>query len=216
MIAGTELMDLHWLLVLFLQHPYLLVFLFVFLDNVGLPMPGELALLAFGLLARTGDLDLAWGVVAAGAGAMAGDNASYWLGRLGGVRVLHTYCRVTLGSGECVDRAVTYYHRFGSITVVLGRFVMGLRAFLMPLAGSARVPYGQFLLSDAVGTFLWSGLFIGAGYAFGDHVDVVGRRLRSSQIVLASTLATAFFAYLALKLWKRHRFGVGLLAKSRP
>lgn len=209
-------MDPHWLLVLFLQHGYLWVFVFVLLDNAGLPLPGELALFAFGLLARTGDLDLTWGVLAAGAGAMAGDNASYWLGRLGGVRVLRTYCRVTLGSGECVDRAVTYYHRFGRITVVLGRFVMGLRAFLMPLAGSARVPYGQFLLFDAVGTLLWSGLFIGAGYAFGDRVDVVGRRLRSGQIVLASMLATAFLAYLALKVWKRRRFGVGLLAKARP
>lgn len=153
-------MDISFFPGLFIQYGYLLVFAAVFLDNAGLPLPGELALLAFGFVARTGHLDIGWGIVAAGAGAMVGDSMSYLLGRVGGMRILHAYCRITLGSGQCVENALAYYKRFGRVTIVLGRFVLGLRAFLMPLAGSTQIPYGQFLLFDAIGALLWSSLFI--------------------------------------------------------
>lgn len=204
-------MEFYWLLGLFVQYGYLLVFVTLFLDNGGLPLPGELVLLAFGFLARTGHVNFGWGVVAATVGAMAGDTASYWLGRLGGQRVLRIYCGMTLGSGDCVSRAVAYYQRFGRITIILGRFVMGVRAFLMPLAGSARLPYAQFLLFDGIGAVLWSSFYLAAGYILGNHVEGFSQRFRSVQILLGSTLATLFLAYVAVKLWRLARYRGGRL-----
>lgn len=207
-------MEFTWLLAFLVQYGYLLVFVLVLLDNTGLPLPGEPVLLVLGFLARTGHVDLVGGIAAATAGAMLGDNASYWVGRLGGLGILRTYCHVTLGSPGCVDKALAYYRRFGRITVVLGRFVIGLRAFLVPLAGSARMPYGQFLLFDTMGTLSWSALFIGAGYLSGGHLELISRRLRGSQILLGLTLAAALLAYLSLRLWKRRRLASGLPEKS--
>lgn len=196
---------------LFIEYGYFLVFVAVFLDNAGLPLPGELALLAFGFLARTGHVSVGWGAVAAVVGAMAGDTMSYWLGRLAGMRVLHVYCRLTLGSGQCVDKARAFYGRFGRVAIVVGRFALGVRAFLMPLAGSARLPYGQFLVFDAIGAVLWSGVFLAVGYALGNQVEAFSGRFRQGEMVLGSALGIAVVVYLGGKLWRRRRFGVGLL-----
>lgn len=196
---------------LFVQHGYLLLFLAVMVDTAGVPLPAEPILFAFGFLARTGDLDLGTGVALAAAAAMAGDSASYWLGRLAGQRLLHTYCRVTLGSGQCVERAIAYHRRFGRATVVLGRFVMGVRAFLLPLVGSVRMPYGQFLLFDALGSLLWASLFVGVGYAFSGQMETLGAHYRQGTMVLGGLVLTGFVGYISLKLAKRRRSGVGLL-----
>ena len=165
-----ELFGISEILSLLIRHGYLLIFLLVFLDNAGVPLPGEPSLFAFGFLARTGHLDLGLGVVAASIGAMTGDHMSYWLGRLGGQRILRAYCRMTLGSGDCAGKAMAYYHRWGPATVLVGRFVMGFRAFLMPLAGSAQMPYGTFLLFDFLGALLWSSIYIVVGYTLGNQV----------------------------------------------
>ncbi len=202
-----ELFGISEVLPLLIRHGYLLLFLLVFLDNAGVPLPGEPSLLAFGFVARTGHLDLGLGVMAASMGAMAGDNMSYWLGRLGGQRILRAYCRMTLGSGDCVSKAMAYYHRWGPVTVIVGRFIMGARAFLMPLAGSAQMPYGTFLLFDGPGALLWSSVYIVVGYALGNQVEMVSRQVRGGSALFGATLAIAFLTHLAMKLWKRHHAG---------
>ncbi len=204
-----DIFDIDLIRSLLIQHGYLLMLTAVFLDNAGLPLPGELVLLAFGFLTRTGHLDPDLGVMAAGVGAMAGDNLSYWLGRLGGPRVVDAYCRVTLGSGDCASKAVAFYHRWGRSAVVVGRFVMGLRAFLVPLAGSVRMPYWPFLVFDAMGALVWSTIYIGLGRALGSQVESFSPQFRGGSLLLVATLAITFLAYLALKLWKRRHFSTG-------
>jgi len=198
----------------FVEYGYLLIFLAIFLENAGLPFPGEPILFAFGFLARTGPLDFGTGVAFATAAAMAGDSASYWLGRLAGPRLLRTYCRVTLGSGRCVERAIAYHRRFGKVAVVFGRFVMGVRAFLSPLAGSVRMPYGQFLVFDGLGNLLWASLFVGVGYAFAGQIGEVAARYRQGTVIVGGVMLAAFVGYLGVKLARRRRFGVGLLSAA--
>ncbi len=169
-------MSLELFLDLFVQYDYWIIFAGILLDNAGLPLPGELLLLAFGALARTGQMDLEGGIVLAAAAAMAGDNLGYWLGRLGGDRLLHGYCRVTLGSGKCLQRAVAFYKLRGAMAVVFGRFVMGVRAFLFPLAGSARMPYTTFLLFDGIGALTWVSVFSLAGYSLGWQIGSINER----------------------------------------
>ena len=86
---------------------------------------------------------------------------------------------------------------------------MGLRAFLVPLAGSAGMPYGSFLLFDAVGALVWSSIYIGVGRALGSQVESFSYRFRGGSLLLVGTLAITFLAYLALKLWKRRHFSTG-------
>ena len=204
-------MSFELLLSLFVQYGYWIVFFGILLDNAGLPLPGELLLLTFGALARTGHVDLGIGILVASMAAMSGDNAGYWLGRLGGERLLHTYCRLTLGSGKCLQKAVAFYQVRGRIALVFGRFVVGVRAFLFPLAGSARLPYAQFLLFDGVGAMVWAGLFILAGYAVGWQVTDMYDDYRAATLLLAGILGAAFGAYLLMKLYRRRLHGPGTL-----
>lgn len=213
-------MSFEFLLDLFIQYGYWIVFVWILLDNAGLPLPGELVLLIFGALARTGHIDLGLGIVVAWAGAMSGDSVSYWLGRLGGERLLHTYCRLTLGSGRCLQKAVAFYQFRGTVAVVFGRFVMGVRAFLFPLAGSAGMPYPRFLLFDSVGALAWAGLFIFTGYSFGWQAEQAYQRYRAGSVILAGILGAGLAVYLFMKLYRRRLHGPAslrerMLARAR-
>jgi membrane protein DedA with SNARE-associated domain len=192
---------------LFVQYGYGIVFTAILLDNAGLPIPGELLLLILGAVARTGDLDLGLGLLVAWAAALSGDTIGYWLGRLTGDRVLHTYCRMTLGSGTCVRRAVGYYHRYGAATVIVGRFVMGVRAFLSPLAGAAGMPFHRFLVFDSLGALLWSGLFLTLGYSFGWRLESLRDGYRAGATVLLSVAGAGVGTYVLIKLFRRWRHG---------
>jgi hypothetical protein len=92
---------------------------------------------------------------------------------------------------------------------VFGRFVMGVRAFLFPLAGSARMPYATFLVFDSMGALMWVGVFTLAGYSVGWQVDGVKERYRAASAILAGVLGTAAAIYLLVKLYRRWRHGSG-------
>jgi membrane protein DedA with SNARE-associated domain len=196
-----------FLLDLFVQYGYWIIFLGILLDNAGLPLPGELFLLAFGALARTGEVDLGFGLALAFLAAVSGDNIGYWMGRLGGQRLLHVYCHVTLGSSRCVRDAVAFYRLRGPVTVVFGRFVMGVRAFLAPLAGSVRMPYLRFLAFDILGAATWAGAFVLSGYALGWQLQGIEHGYRTGAKLLTLALGAAFVVYIALKLRRRWRHG---------
>lgn len=200
-------MSLDFALSLFIQYGYWIVFAAIVLDNAGLPIPGELLLLLFGALARSGDLNLGLGVLVGAAAAMSGDSIGYWLGRLTGDRALRTYCHVTLGSGACIPNALAYYRHYGNATVVVGRFIIGVRAFLSPLAGAAGMPFSRFLLFDSVGALLWSGLFILIGYGAGSRLTMVHEGYRAGSLTLVATLGVGFGLYVLAKLVRRWRPG---------
>jgi membrane protein DedA with SNARE-associated domain len=195
------------LLALFVQYGYAIVFAAILLDNAGLPIPGELLLLLFGAVARTGDLDLGLGLLVAWAAALSGDTIGYWLGRLTGDGVLRIYCRMTLGSGRCIHKALGYYERYGKATVVAGRFVMGVRAFLAPLAGSVGMPFRHFLLFDGLGALIWSALFLALGYSLGWRPESLHDGYRAGSVVLLGVVSASVGTYVLVKLVRRRRHG---------
>jgi membrane protein DedA with SNARE-associated domain len=170
------------LLGLFVAYGYWIVFTAILLDNAGLPIPGELLLLTFGVLAKAGHLDPLMGLAVAATAAMAGDSVGYWVGRLGGSRVLARF-------GRRSPRFVP-----GHASVVFGRFVVGVRVLMAPLAGVTRMPFPRFLAFDALGCLVWAGAFILIGYASGLKLEVLqeGLRLLSGtfQVLIAAALAT--------------------------
>ncbi len=200
-------MSIEAILGLSIQYGYWIVFVTLLLDNAGLPIPGELLLLIVGALVRNGDLSLGAGLLVASTAAVTGDSLGYWVGRLTGDRALHTYCRITLGSGICVRRAVGYYHHYGRATALVGRFVMGVRGFLSPFAGAAGMPFGRFLLLDSLGALLWAGVFVLVGYTFGWRLDVDQEGNREGSRLLLTVLGVGFGGYLLVKLLRRSRYG---------
>jgi membrane protein DedA with SNARE-associated domain len=179
---------------LFIAYGYWIVFTAILLDNAGLPIPGELMLLAFGVVAKDGHLDVVLGLVVAATAALLGDSLGYWIGRLGGARVM-----ARLGRAP----------RFtpGHASVVFGRFVIGARVLLAPLAGLTRMPFHRFVAFDALGCFVWAGLFIVIGYASGMKLETmqVGLQMVSTTAQGAIVVALGAWAVTRVVAMRRAR-----------
>jgi membrane protein DedA with SNARE-associated domain len=196
-------MNFEFLASLVLAHGYLVVFLAVALDSAALPIPGELLLLTIGGLAVQGRLDPVWAISVAAAGVVIADSVSYWMGRLGGHRVI---ARVRFG------RRWTP----GITTLVFGRFVIGARVVVAPLAGARRLPFGRFVICDALGATMWAAAYVLIGYGAGANLAALQRQWASATTIVQIVLAIAIVAFVAVKCfrarWVRIAVGAALLA----
>lgn len=192
----------------FIRYGYAILILGIALENVGLPLPGEVFLFAAGLWASTGSFELFVVIALGTAGAVVGDSLGYLLGRLGGDRLPRLYCRMTLGSAQCIQRTHEYFtRRGGGLTVAFARFVVGIRAFAAPMAGATGMAYPHFLVYDALGALLWATLAATAGYFFGSHWErlLVGYRWSYGFILLGVLLVA--LRYVLMKSQRRRRYG---------
>ena len=148
----------HWLATLPPVLVYLVVFAVVGIESLGIPLPGEIALVAASLLAATGSTNVWWVAVAASAGAIIGDSIGYAIGRRGGRQMLERFGRRFPGhfGPAHLAKAGKLFGRWGVWTVFFGRFVALLRILAGPLAGALRVPYRKFLVANAAGGILWA------------------------------------------------------------
>ena len=141
---------------------YPIIFIAICLECAALPIPGELLLLALGGLAAQGHLDPSLGVLIAALAAVLGDSISYGAGRRWGP--------------DLIDRIrVAKRWTPGPLTIIFGRFVVGARVAVAPLAGAQRVGFARFVLFDALGALLWAALFVVAGYVGAVNIAVVQR-----------------------------------------
>jgi membrane protein DedA with SNARE-associated domain len=161
----------HALLDLVQRFGYVIVFLGVGVESLGIPVPGETALIVGAVLAGQGHLD-AWGVALAGVlGATLGDNAGYYVGRRWGRRLIGTRALRRIYDPRRLAVAERFFERHGWTAVFFGRFVAILRILAGPLAGLHRMPWRTFLLSNAAGAALWVGAVVTAGLLVGGNLD---------------------------------------------
>lgn len=180
---------------------YLLVGLIIGVESMGIPLPGEIALVSAALLAATGVVDPEWVAAAAAVGAILGDSVGYAVGRRGGRPLLERLGRRFprhLGPPHLV-RAERIFARWGVWAVFFGRFVALLRILAGPLAGALRVPYRRFLVANAAGGLLWA---VGTTYLLFSLGRVAERWLKD---LSWAALAIAVLAGLGSTLWLRRR-----------
>ena len=145
-----------------------LVFVLVAVEGAGIPLPGETALIAGGILASQGHFSIEALIVVAATGAILGDNTGYWLGRLGGRRLLHKLPVIHNAVERVLPRAERFFERHGAKTVLIARFVAILRITAAWLAGISRMPWLRFFAFDAVGCILWATTIGLVAYVFGE------------------------------------------------
>lgn len=191
----------------FLRYGYAVAFLGIGLENAGLPIPGEVFLFAAGFLASSGTLWLPLVIATGAAAAVVGDSFSYLLGRFFGERLLRLYCKMTLGSADCVRRTHEYFARHGGLTVAFGRFVVGVRTFSAPMAGSTGMAYSRFVLYDALGAFVWAALVAILGYLFGKEWETIGAGYRWYSGGVLIVLLSMAVGYIFMKSLRRRRHG---------
>jgi membrane protein DedA with SNARE-associated domain len=196
---------------------YLGLLLIALIDATGLPFPGRALLVAAGATMATGWSNVLAMTLAAALGALAGDHLWYAAGRLGaGDRISALYCRLSLASGRCEERARSRFQRFGPLAIVIGRFVAGVRFVVAPLAGGGAISYPRFLLYEAIGAVVWSGLFVGMGYALGAPARALMSRHGSGPILLGLTaLALAPLIIVLVRIARRRRHGPAAAGVAR-
>jgi membrane protein DedA with SNARE-associated domain len=152
----------------------LALFLIVMLESGGVPLPGETALVAAGVFASSGRLDIVAVIVVAAAAAIIGDNLGYWIGRTGGRSVL---TRWTVTSGT-LPWAESFFERHGPKTIFIGRFFSILRVTAAWMAGVSRMRWWTFFFWNAAGGICWA-VLVGlvayyAGHAAADAISHYG------------------------------------------
>src|SRR3984957_18589660 len=150
-------------IVFFIHFAYLLIFLWVLVEQIGIPLPSVAILLTAGSLSATHRVSLLYVVLSMLVACLVADSVWYALGRRYGNSVLKLLCRLSFEASTCVSKTEGYFTRRGAVTLLFAKFVPGLSTVAAPIAGQTGMSYSRFLMYDISGTLLWSLSFILGG-----------------------------------------------------
>ena len=184
------------------HHGLWLLFLVIMLESFGIPLPGETALIAFGILASQGGSSIEWVIAVAAAAAIVGDNLGYWLiGRWGGRALFSRWGWLNRYAHRVLPPAERLMRRHGGKTVFIGRFVTVLRYTAAWLAGLGRMPWWRFLFWNATGGIAWA-IAVGLASYYGG--DAAKRAIeRYGLWAAAAVAAIVVLGFLAAHLGRR-------------
>tara|TARA_R110000751_G_scaffold191217_2_gene296923 strand:+ start:42724 stop:43344 length:621 start_codon:yes stop_codon:yes gene_type:complete len=189
-----------------LIHKYGMTGLFfdVFLEALGMPLPGETLVIAASGLAALGQLNIYSVAATCFAAAVLGDNVGYLIGRkLGRPVIVHYGSRIGI-THERLLQVENVLHKHGSLIVALARFVVVLRQLNGIAAGTAGMHWLKFLIANAVGAALWVGLWTSLAYHFGKDIAVLPQLLHHLSLTAMVIMAALILSLvcLAFGLWK--------------
>jgi membrane protein DedA with SNARE-associated domain len=200
-----------------LQYGYAILFVWVLLEQAGLPVPAVPVLLGVGALAAHGRMSLAAALGLAVAASLPADLAWFELGRRRGTRVLALVCRMSLEPDSCVRRTENLFLQQGERTLLFAKFLPGLSTVAPPLAGMMAMSRGRFVLLDAMGAVLWAGFWIALGYVARDAIDVVAVSAARLGNWLLAVVGGGLVVYILGKYVHRRLFLRGLrMAQIMP
>ena len=189
---GAPAQTMHGTLEFLLHHGYVVLLAWVFLEQIGLPVPSIPILFAAGALAGTHHMNLLAALVTAVFACAVADTIWFQLGRIKGIKILQLLCKISLEPDSCVRRTEGIFAKEGSRSLLLAKFLPGLGTVAPPLAGIFHMRLSRFLLFDCAGAALWAASFLGLGFVFSnqiekiaDHVAVLGGWL----LVIASRVS---------------------------
>jgi membrane protein DedA with SNARE-associated domain len=173
------------------------IFLAVALESIGIPVPGETALVAAAIYAgTTHNLSVALVITAAVVGAIVGSTIGFWLGREFGFRLLLRFGS-KIGMHERRIRLGQYlFLRYGSEVVFFGRFVPVLRALAAFLAGTNRMTWPRFLIFNAAGAIVWASIYGAGAYFLGKHIRDLAGPVGGAIGIIAAIVIVAWIIFI--------------------
>src|SRR5215210_1244969 len=187
------------------RYGYLIILFGVMAESTGVPLPGETILISAGILVQRGSLDLGDAIFFGILGAIVGDQLGYWAGREGGRPFILRYGRYVWITPERLGRAEAFFARHGGKAVFMARFFSGLRVFGALVAGMSRMPWGTFILYNALGGAIWATAAVLVGYFLGSSLGVVDRWTGQASILLLALAVLALVLYLSYRWVMRHQ-----------
>jgi membrane protein DedA with SNARE-associated domain/rhodanese-related sulfurtransferase len=193
-------------LAFFVHYAYIILFLWVLVEQLGVPIPSIPVLLTAGTLTATHRLSIPASILSVLAACLIADSVWYLLGRRYGNGVLKLLCRLSMEADTCVAKTAGYFQRRGASTLFFAKFIPGLGTVAAPIAGQTGMPYPRFVFYDLGGSLLWAVVYIFAGFFFG---DLAQRSQRFFSIL--GHFAVLIFALMVIGLifhrfWKQRSF----------
>ena len=185
------------------RHGYAVLFGWVLLEQMGLPIPATPLLIAAGALARAGKMNLTFAVALAWIAVILADLFWYSLGRYRGGRILKLLCRISLEPDSCVRRTENLFVRRGVHSLLVAKFVPGLNTAAPTLAGIFRMPVRRFVTFASLGAFFWVATVTSLGLIFSEQLEQIALRWGGW---LVAALAASLVAYVLWKFIQRQRF----------
>ncbi len=152
---------------LLLLHGYWLIFFWVFLCLLGMPIPVTPVLLSAGALSSDGDMSFGLSFAFGLAACVFADTTWFWIGRFYGTQVLRFLCKITMQPSTAIRKSAGTYGRRSALVFLYAKFIPGLTALAAPIAGQRRMGFSRFLVYDTVGSMLWLASLLLGGRLFG-------------------------------------------------
>jgi membrane protein DedA with SNARE-associated domain/rhodanese-related sulfurtransferase len=186
------------------MYGYLLLFAWVLVEQLGIPLPATPVLLTAGALSAEHELSFPFALLAGLAGSLTADSAWFLIGRKYGQQVLRLLCKLSFEPAVCVRRTREAFARHRAVTLPIAKFVPGLGTLASPIAAQSGMGFGVFLLFDSIGSALWLGGLLAAGRFFGDLLRRDPRLLDWAGRFSGALLALGVLGFLAWRVVRRH------------
>jgi undecaprenyl-diphosphatase len=166
------------------RYGYIFIALFMFIESIGIPIPGESVLITAAAVAGSGALSVVGVFLAALTGNVLGGMTGYWMGARGGQAIIGRFGRWLRIDDARLARANEFFTKHGASALVVGRFIAVVRSFLGMIAGVSAMPRRKFLVYNALGGLIWSTTFTLVGFFFGRNLPALKREIGRVGLVL--------------------------------
>ena len=174
----------------------------VLLESLGIPLPGEIALVTAAAYASLGHISIYAVIILAALAAIVGGALGYLIGLRGGLPLVLHYGGYIGVRRRHVDRAHAFFEKHGAKTILFGRFIAILRTWAAIVAGGAGMSFPKFVLYNSIGSVVWAIVFGWLGYYFGRDLPLLESYISRVSLVLLVALAVGI---IALVFWKRRK-----------
>jgi membrane protein DedA with SNARE-associated domain len=187
------------------KYGYAAVFGLVLIEDFGVPLPGETALILGAAYAGAGKLNIFVVALLGFLGALVGDNIGFAIGHFGGRPLLERYGRYVFLTPERIERATGFFERHGGWIIIIARFIEGLRQANGIIAGISGIHWAKFLVFNAIGAALWVTVWTSIGYFSGSHINTIYDTASRYSTYVAIAFGVFVLAWVARRIVRARR-----------
>jgi membrane protein DedA with SNARE-associated domain len=185
-------------------------------EDFGIPVPGETILIAGGIYAGAGQLNVVAVGIIGFVAAVIGDNIGFAIGHFGGRALALRWGKYIFLTEERLDKTEAFFNRHGGKIIVVARFIEGLRQANGIIAGITGMRWRHFLAYNVIGAALWVGAWVSIGYFAGTSIDSIYRAITKYSYYVLIVLVVLVVAYIIWRVRRRRRAAAALAGDSRP
>ncbi|MCQ6282220.1 VTT domain-containing protein [Bacillus sp. EB600] len=191
-----------YLLSLFAQHSYLILFIGIFLELMALPISGEVLMSYAGYFVYQGKMNYILALFTVFLSAGAGITVTYWIGKAGGYKLIEKYGKYIHLGPERYNKIAAWFERSGSKLLIFAYFIPGVRHFTGYVSGISRIPFRKFIIPAYTGAFLWGICFITLGKVLGPEWKAFHQAASKYLVLFLIVLAVLLAGFLVYRFYK--------------